>query len=151
MSFVNDMVETAEVNHSIEHGEIAHTELRFILKPGIANIEAKTAIVDRLWNACSGPLPFICECDRVIADDHPNTNLKCGPAGVYVDRRGGWSIFRYRISCYICHWIMVKLGLVPAIDTLSQEAPAGTPSAAIPTGWQSRLSRPLCRILGARL
>jgi hypothetical protein len=151
MNFVNDMVETAEVNHLIQEGELAHTELRFILKPGIAKIEAKTAIVDRLWNACSGPLEFICECDQVIDDDHPSTNLRCGPLGVYADKRGGWLIFRYRISCYICHWIMVRLGLVPAIEALSQEAPVDTPSAAIPTGCQSRLLRPLCRILGARL
>jgi hypothetical protein len=148
---LNELVEAAGVNHFIEYGEIAHAELRFILKPGITDKEgAKTAIVDQLWRACSGPLEFICECDREIAD-HPRANLAPGELGLYTDSRGGWAIFKYRMRFYLCQWIIATLGPVPASDVLSEEAPADFPSTTtIPANWQLRLSRRLCSIL-ARL
>jgi hypothetical protein len=46
---------SADVVHHVEEGEIAHTDLRIVLKPGgVPNIEdTKTAILDRLWNVSS--------------------------------------------------------------------------------------------------
>lgn len=88
---VDSPIMAAEVKHRIEEGEIAHTEIRFILKSEISNIEAaKTEIVDRLWNACCGPLPFICDYDHDIVS-HPSEDLDPGPLGRYVDTRSRWS------------------------------------------------------------
>ena len=84
-----DEIESADVIHQIEAGEIAHTDLRICLKPGcdISDIEAtKTAIVDRLWNACSGPLRHICNSDHDIPE-HRSSNLTTAPAGEYQDVR----------------------------------------------------------------
>jgi hypothetical protein len=92
MEVLNTLFDVAEVNHLIEHGEIAHTELRFIFKPGITDEEgAKTAIVDQLWRACSGPLESVCECDRTIAN-RPRANLARGELGLYMDSRSRWAI-----------------------------------------------------------
>jgi hypothetical protein len=107
-------VKSAVVTHRVEDGEIAHTEIRFILKPEISNIEAaKTEIIDRLWYACCGPLPFICDYDHDIAG-HPSENLDPGPLGGYVDTRSRWSRIGDLVIFHVCQWVMGKLGRVHA-------------------------------------
>jgi hypothetical protein len=97
---------SADVVHQIEHGEIAHTALRIILKPDAAvDVEGtKTAILDRLWNAFSGPLKHICNEDKDIRE-HPNSGLITPPAGPYSDTRSSilrlWCIVRFQI----CSWL----------------------------------------------
>ena len=112
---VNSPVTVTEVNHLVEDGEIAHAEIRFILKPEITDIEgAKTEIVDRLWNACCGPLPFICDDDQDIVSHHPSEDLDPGPLGGYVDTRSRWSRIGDVVIFRVC-LIMRKLGRrVPA-------------------------------------
>jgi len=89
---------SADVVHHVEEGEIAHTDLRFTLvKPEAFDVEGtKTAIIDRLWNACTGPLAHACDCDRAL-NPHPNTLLAIPPLGRYRDQR--WWITR--IWCFI--------------------------------------------------
>jgi hypothetical protein len=95
-------IAAAEVTHLIEDGEISHTELRFIFKSGDIDIEGtKTAIVDRLWNACSGPLRSICECDRDILN-HPSADLERGPLGEYTDARGRLARVWYLVRFHVC-------------------------------------------------
>jgi hypothetical protein len=93
---------SADVTHHIEDGEIAHTDLRIILRPErVANIEGtKTAIIDRLWNNCCGPLKHTCDCDKAMAE-HPSSRLTDPPAGAYTDTRSFfiryWYIFRFHV------------------------------------------------------
>ena len=94
-------IASADVVHLIEAGEIAHADVRVFLKPGNYDVEGtKTAIVDRLWYACTGPLKHICNCDRDILDHH-SSNLPTGPLGEYSDSRPKllrqWYILRFRI------------------------------------------------------
>jgi hypothetical protein len=94
-------ISSADVVHHIENGEIAHTDLRISLMPGDFDIEGtKTAIVDRLWNACSGPLKYIDVCDQDIKPN-PSSDLSTPPAGPYSDTRSYlyrlWSLIRFRI------------------------------------------------------
>ena len=57
-----DEIASSDIVHQVESGEIAHADLRIFLKPGLFNIEGtKTAIVDRLWSKCSGPLRHVCD------------------------------------------------------------------------------------------
>jgi hypothetical protein len=98
-------VATADVVHQIEDGEIAHTDLRIVLKPGAFNVEAtKTAIGDRLWNACRGPLKHVCDSDKE-RNPHPSSTLNPPPDGIYLDHRSHlrqrWSIFRYRVFSWV--------------------------------------------------
>ncbi len=98
-----DEISSAEVIHHIEADEIAHTDLRILLKPGVSDIEGtKTAIIDRLWNVFSGPLTHICDCDLNIAS-HPSHSLPTPPTGVYTDTRSNlywlWSLIRFK-ACY---------------------------------------------------
>jgi hypothetical protein len=100
-----DEVASADIIHQIEAGEIAHTDLRVVLKPGNFDIEnTKTAIGDRLWNACSGPLKHICDCDKET-DPHPSATLSIPPAGPYADDRSylrrRWHIFRYHVYSWL--------------------------------------------------
>ncbi len=101
-----DEILSADVVHRVEEGEIAHANLTVFLKPAFgANVEGtKTAIVDRLWNACSGPLSHTCDCDRNIAE-HPSSKLITPPAGAYKDNRSYplklWHIIRF----HICSWL----------------------------------------------
>jgi hypothetical protein len=97
---------SADVIHHIEEGEIAHADLRIALKPGeVPDIEGtKTAILDRLWNTCSGPMKHICDCDKDILE-HPSSSLAIPPAGAYSDTRSPllrlWSIIRF----HTCSWL----------------------------------------------
>jgi hypothetical protein len=92
-------VSLVDVIHSPEDGEIAHTDLRVFLTPEPFDVEGtKTAVLDRLWHASSGPLRHTCECDL---DLHPHPNLKLieAPLGPYLDRRSWvsrlWYLFRF--------------------------------------------------------
>jgi hypothetical protein len=97
---------SADVVHHIEDGEIAHTDLRIVLKnsgdPGIEG--TKTAIVDRLWNTCSGPLRHTCDFDQDLTP-HPRSGLSNAPKGPYSDSRSGlqrlWHVVRFRL----CKWL----------------------------------------------
>jgi|SRR5208282_990309 hypothetical protein len=102
-----DEILSADVVHHVEvEGEIAHADLRIFLKPGsVASVEGtKTAIEDRLWNNCSGPLRHICDCDKDIAE-HPSASLATPPAGAYSDTRSYtlrlWCMVRFQI----CDWL----------------------------------------------
>jgi hypothetical protein len=96
---------SADVVHHVEEGEIAHTDLRIVLKPGSANVEGtKTAIVDRLWKDCSGPLRHICDCDRGLAE-HPSLSLIIAPAGDYSDTRSYWLRIWYIVRFQIYNWM----------------------------------------------
>jgi hypothetical protein len=101
-----DQVLSADVIHRIEEGEIAHTDLKIVLRAGGGVEGTKTAILDRLWNTCSGPLKHICDCDTDI-DTHPSLGLPTAPAGPYYDSRSYllrlWYIVRFRI----CNWLWV--------------------------------------------
>jgi hypothetical protein len=102
-------IASADVVHNTEEGEIAHADLRIVLKSGEAlNIEStKTVIVDRLWNACRGPLKHVCDPDQGI-DPHPSSRLITAPTGAYSDTRSQllrlWFIIRYRV----CDWLWQK-------------------------------------------
>jgi len=92
---------SADVIHQVEEGEIAHTDLRFHLQADGFDIEAtKTAIIDRLWNASSGPLTHVCHCDRDITP-HPNSHLDTPPLGAYRDNRSMalrlWGLIRFKV------------------------------------------------------
>lgn len=98
-------IASADVVHHIENGEIAHADLRISLKPGDLDVEGtKTAIVDRLWNTCSGPLKYIDVCDQDIKP-HPSSYLSTPPAGPYSDTRSYlyrlWSLIRFRIYSWV--------------------------------------------------
>lgn len=97
---------SADVVHHIEDGEIAHTDLKIILKSNNgADVEGiKTAILDRLWNLCSGPLRHQCDYDSDISH-HPSSELIPAPTGPYVDRRSRFlrfcCIIRFRFCCLL--------------------------------------------------
>jgi hypothetical protein len=91
-------VKSADVIHHIENGEIAHTDLRILLVQGHFDIEGtKTAILDRLWYVCTGPLKHICTEDKDVAP-HPNSNLTTPPSGSYTDTRSWFSRVLYRVK-----------------------------------------------------
>jgi hypothetical protein len=96
-----DEISSADVVHRTENGEIAHTDLRICLRPGDLDIPGtKTAIVDRLWRACSGPLKYTAVSDKDI-DPHPSAFLDPGPDGAYSDTRSYlcrlWSLIRFQM------------------------------------------------------
>lgn len=97
---------SATVVHKIENGELAHAELRICLRPGIkVDIEGtKTAIIDRLWNSCRGPLLHECECDEDIKE-HPGQRLPVPPLGEYLDGRSDsmrlWHLVRYFVYSWL--------------------------------------------------
>jgi hypothetical protein len=97
---------SADVLHHVELGEIAHADLRIVLKPGGApDIEGtKTAILAQLWNMCSGPMKHVCDCDKNISE-HPSSSLAIPPAGVYSDTRSSLSRFWSIIRFHICGWL----------------------------------------------
>ena len=97
-------ISSADIIHHIEEGEIAHTDLRIVLKAGQFDIEGtKTAIVDRLWNTCTGPLRHICDCDTEI-EPHPNSRLETPPAGQYFDTRSYLRRLWFFIRFQVCSW-----------------------------------------------
>jgi hypothetical protein len=98
-------ISSADVVHQIEKGEIAHTALKISLKSGDFDVEGtKTAIVDRLWNGCSGPLKYIGVSDQDIKP-HPSSGLTTPPGGPYSDTRSCpyrlWSLIRFRIYSWV--------------------------------------------------
>jgi len=100
-------IATADVVHHVEMGEIAHVDVRIVLRPG-ADLDAentKTAIVDRLWNACRGPLRHVCSCEAATSP-HPSAALITGPQGKYSDNRPSllrlWSILRFYVCVFLC-------------------------------------------------
>jgi hypothetical protein len=105
-----DEILYADAVHRIEEGEIAHTDLLIVLRP-VENLHpegTKTAILDRLWNASSGPLRHTCDYDQDIPE-HPKLRLATAPAGPYSDTRSNlfrlWCFLRY----HICKWVLRKL------------------------------------------
>ncbi len=101
-----DEILSADVVHHVEEGELAHANLKIVLKPaGGSGVEGtKTAIVDRLWNACSGPLRHTCDCDKGMAE-HPSSKLITPPAGAYSDNRSRFFRFWCIIRFHICNWL----------------------------------------------
>jgi hypothetical protein len=98
-------VQTAEVTHLVEDGEIAHVELRIGLAAGTANVEStKTAILDRMWNASCGPLAHICDADADL-EPHPNTGISVAPGGKYVDGRHYLTKLWCIVRKHICTWL----------------------------------------------
>jgi hypothetical protein len=93
---------SANVEHIVEHGEIAHVNLVVCLKTEIKfNVEAtKTAIIDRLWNASTGPIQHVCPCDLGVLA-HPSLSLEAPPLGPFVDTRSRfrvkWEVIRWRL------------------------------------------------------
>jgi hypothetical protein len=99
-------IESADVSHHPEDGEIAHTDLRIRFKRIPADIEGtKTAIIDRLWAASYGPLRNICAYDLDL-NPHPNLSLIDGPSGPYIDKRHPflrlWRVLRLKL-CKLCN------------------------------------------------
>lgn len=88
-----DDVLSADIIHHIEDGEIAHTDLRFTLsKEPKFDIEGtKTAILDRLWHVCNGPLIHKCDYDEDILD-HAGSALPTPFSGPYKDMRDRKSV-----------------------------------------------------------
>ena len=99
----------AEVAHKVEEGEIAHADLRFVIDPTWQASEGtKTAIMDRLWNASSGPLRHISDCDQDL-DPHPSIHLTTAPGGAYSDRRSWWVRSLWVLRFYaLCLRAMLK-------------------------------------------
>lgn len=101
-----DEVLSADVIHHIENGEIAHTDLRFtISEESRFDIEGtKTAILVRLWHACSGPLTDKCAYDDDILD-HPGSALPTPPSGPYEDIRSHsqriWCLVRFKLLYWL--------------------------------------------------
>jgi hypothetical protein len=101
-----DELLSADVIHHVEDGEIAHTNLRIILRPGtaVSPESTKTAIIDRLWALSRGPLKHSCDCDKDI-DPHPSSGLPVGPNGPYLDSRSSllrrWCVVRFQIFNWI--------------------------------------------------
>ncbi|SRR5258708_34279319 len=96
-------ISSVEVTHQVAAGEIAHTDVKIVVSPNGPDLEGtKTAIIDRLWNACSGPLRHSCNCDRNV-NLHPSGKLNTSPAGDYHDGRSRlcrmWYIIRFRLWC----------------------------------------------------
>lgn len=104
-------ISSADVVHSVEQGEIAHTDLRIVLRPD-ADVEGtKTAIIDRLWQACSGPITHICDDDHDL-ESHPSVDLPVAPGGSYSDNRWRltrfWHLVRFRICCWFWRTYLKK-------------------------------------------
>jgi hypothetical protein len=101
-----DEVVSADVIQHFEDGELAHTDLRFVLRSNLEfDLEGtKTAILDRLWNTCFGPLVHRCVCD-IDVSPHPNEDLPNSPSGPYRDSRSFvgrlWCILRFHISSWL--------------------------------------------------
>lgn len=98
-----DEILSADVVHHIEEGEIAHANVRIILKPGVDIAGTKTAIIDRLSNVWTGPLRHKCDCDLDI-DPHPSLDLNTPSAGPYFDTRSGLSRLWYLIRFQAHYW-----------------------------------------------
>jgi len=98
-------ISSAEATHDIEEGEIAHTDLRIVVSQNGPSIDStKTAIIDRLWAVCYGPLRHSCNCDREIGP-HPSSKLEMPYGRPYHDGRSRlcrwWYVLRFRAL----HWL----------------------------------------------
>ena len=98
-------ISSADIVHEIEEGELAHANLRIFPQVGNSIDEGtKTAILDRFWNACSGPLKHKCDCDHDI-NPHPSVKLISPPAGAYIDSRSFlfrcWCIIRFELYNWV--------------------------------------------------
>lgn len=97
-------ISRANVKHHIEGGEIAHTDLRIAPNPNVPLDSVKTVLLDRLWNAYSGPLRHKCDCDRDI-DPHPSSKLSTPFRGDYADTRTCLSRRWYVVRFRALHWL----------------------------------------------
>jgi hypothetical protein len=102
-------VTSIEIEHKVEHGEIAHIDLRFVIRgQEDLNIEgSKTAIIAGLWNICSGPMQHVCEGDQDI-DPHPSSLLMVPFRGPYNDDRSALKRWYCRIMCHVYRWLLRK-------------------------------------------
>jgi hypothetical protein len=73
-------VESADAIHRMECGEIAHADFIIWLRNGYGIEGTKTAILDRFWNNCRGPLKHVCP-DDVALEEHPSGAMDIPPAG----------------------------------------------------------------------
>lgn len=98
-------ISSTDIIHQIEEGELAHASLIILPMAGNSIDEGtKTAILDRFWNACSGPITHICDCDHDV-NPHPSVCLNSPPAGAYIDTRSyllrRWCIIRFKIYNWV--------------------------------------------------
>lgn len=96
---------SADVIHQPENGEIAHTDLKIVLRSQIFDPEGtKTAIVASLWNSSSGPLTHVCNYDNDVSP-HPSVLLATAPGGTYSDNRTWlnrcWFLLRFWILQFL--------------------------------------------------
>lgn len=77
-------VAAADVVHKIENGEIAHAALE--IKLSDKKPDTVTAIVDRLWNAASGPAKCVLNGDEDLSP-HPGESLASPPNGGFRETR----------------------------------------------------------------
>jgi hypothetical protein len=101
---------SADVLHVIETDEIAHCNLTVSIGHG-ADVEgAKTAIIDRLWNVCRGPVTHVCACDAGVVP-HPNQSLRSPPSGAYTDRRSWLSrrLDLLRFALFTAFWRLLRI------------------------------------------
>ena len=98
------------VEHKIENGEVAHTAVKFTISDDHPDREGlKTAIIDRLWNLCSGPMRHACP-DDMDLNPHPNTLLGDAPLGEISDARTplqrSFAVLHRHI--YVCLLLLLK-------------------------------------------
>jgi len=99
-----DEVAEADVTHLVEEGEIAHGDLRIVLRERVGDIEGlKTAIADRLWNSSCGPIVHVCPSDRDL-DNHPSELSDLAPKGVCAKVGYVGQLWRLARS-YLCGWL----------------------------------------------
>lgn len=112
-----DGVASADVVHLVEDGKIAHVNLEIKIDPEWSgDLEGtKTAIIDRLWNACRGPLRHVCRTDAQETL-HPSAALEIPPSGEYTDTRT--SMHRW-CSIVRCHLLEFVWGLFGERDSRS--------------------------------
>jgi hypothetical protein len=94
----------ADVVHHVEDGRLAHVALTIVLADSLTDIEGtKTAIVDRLWNSCVGPMRHVCKGDEETGL-RPGDELPIPPLGEYKDSRGRISRFLCLLRFYFWRW-----------------------------------------------
>jgi hypothetical protein len=115
-SRASEGVEGFDVEHIIEVGEIAHSNVVIVMQSGLDDDDmeaAKTYALDRLdWLKC-GPEVHCCECDLDI-EEHPSVMLPLGKKGVYSDGRSAIQIVVDFIFYRAGTLEMMQNGLTPA-------------------------------------
>jgi hypothetical protein len=97
---------SADVSHNIETGEIAHTDLRIMLRgdPKFDLEGTKTEILVWLWNNCNGPLVPKYGYDKDL-QNHSGADLPPAPSGPYRDSRShlarAWCLIRFRLLSWL--------------------------------------------------